>query len=124
MRRVPTRDTMAGAANRVPSVLTAGHERANGLGDAPGLRDAAPRIERRLRVEDLADGPEAGLGELLLETLEEPVGAGAIVGKGLEPSVDERADQPAPHRPLVICGVACAQISVIAGLVVGEPGCK
>ena len=58
----------------------------------------------------------------LLEADEKPAGAGAIVGEGLEPGVDEGADQPAPHRPLVVGGVARAEIAVVAGLVVGEPG--
>ena len=72
----------------VPAFVTrinpgAGHQRAHRLGDAPGLGDAAARREGRLGVEDLADGPEAGLGELLLEADEKAASAGAIAGVGL-----------------------------------------
>ena len=41
------------------------------LGDAPGLRDAAARRERRLGVEDLGDGADAVLAEVLRHRLEE-----------------------------------------------------
>ena len=37
----------------------------------------------------------------------------------LEPGVDERADQPGPHRALVIGRVARAQVAVVVRLVVG-----
>src|SRR6185503_15499123 len=41
------------------------------LGHAPGLGHAAARRVRRLRVEDLADGPDAGLAQVGHEALEE-----------------------------------------------------
>ena len=43
-------------------------------------------------------------------------------GMHLQPGVDERADQPGPDRPLVIGGVARAQVAVVLRLVVGCPG--
>ena len=46
----------------------------------------------------------------------------AVVGMHLEPGVDEGADQPAPHRALVIGRVARAQVAVVARLVVGVAG--
>src|SRR5271167_3575450 len=87
--------------------------------DAPGLGDAAARCERRLGVEDFADRADAGFGEMRLETVEEMPRCRAIVGVNLEPSIDERADQPGPHRPLVVCRIAGAQVAEIARLVIG-----
>ena len=45
-----------------------------------------------------------------------------VVRIHLQPRVDERADQPAPHRALVIGGVARAQIAVVLRLVVAMTG--
>ena len=43
-------------------------------------------------------------------------------GIHLQPRVDERTDQPAPHRALVIGRVARAQVAEVARLVVGVAG--
>src|SRR3954468_22966300 len=81
------------------------HPAAEHLGDAPGLGDAAAGGVRLLGVEDLADRAEAGLVQVGDEPLEEPPGAGAVVGVDLQPGVDEGADQPGPDGPLVVGGV-------------------
>src|SRR5271154_681964 len=54
-----------------------------------------------------------------LETVEEMPRCRAIVGVNLEPSIDKRADQPGPHRALVVCRIAGAQVAEIARLVIG-----
>ena len=46
----------------------------------------------------------------------------AVVGVYLEPGVDKWADQPGPHRSLVIGRVAGAQVSEIARLEIGLAG--
>ena len=51
-----------------------------------------------------------------------PRAACLLVGIGPEPGVDERADQPGPHRPLVIGRVARPQIAEIARFVVRLAG--
>src|SRR4051794_14264571 len=94
------------------------YENAKHLGDAPCLRDAAARRERRLGVEDLADRADRGLAEMRLEPGQEAAGRFLLVGIGPHPGVDKRADQPGPHRPLVIGRVAGPQIAEIARLVV------
>src|SRR6185436_9136664 len=72
------------------------------LGDAPGLRDAAARHVGRLGVEDLADRSHAAIAEMPIEAAEQAARAGAILRVRLQPGVDERSDQPRPHRALVI----------------------
>lgn len=90
----------------------------------PRLRHAASRCERRLGIEDFADRADAGLAELGAEALQKLHGSLWLVGMDAQPRVDERADQPAPHRALVIRGVARAEIAVVGGLVIGMGACK
>ena len=92
------------------------------LGDAPRLRDAAPRRVGLHRVEDLADRADAGLVEVRDEAVEEAPRARAVLGMHLEPRVDERADEPRPDGALVIRGIARAEIAVVGRLEVGMIG--
>src|SRR4029077_13403042 len=85
----------------------------------PGLGDAAARRERRLGVKNFADRADAGFSEMRLEAVEEKPRHRAIMGVDLEPSIDERADQPSPYRALVIGGIAGTHIAEIARLVLG-----
>ena len=54
--------------------------------------------------------------------LQEGSGTGELARVELQPGVDEGPDEPAPHRPLVVGGVARAQVAVVPGLVVGMAG--
>src|SRR5436190_2560264 len=72
------------------------------FGDAPGLRDAPARHERRLGIEDLADRSDTRVAQVAVETVEYPACAVAVLWIHLQPRVDERPDQPRPHRALVV----------------------
>src|SRR5204862_416067 len=87
--------------------------------DAPGLSDAAARRERRPGIEDFADRTDAGFGDDGFKAGEETARPLRFVRVDLEPGVDERPDQPGPHRALVIGGIAGAQIAEIARLEIG-----
>src|SRR5207237_9499621 len=80
------------------------------------------RRERWLGVEDFTDRAETGLVEMTLKGGEKTAGARVIVGVNLQPGVDERADQPGPHRALVIGRVARAQVAEVFRLVIGIAG--
>src|SRR6185503_13147805 len=69
---------------------------------APGLRNTSSRSIRSFGVEDLADRPDAGFRQVLLEAVQELACALAVLRIGLQPGVHERANQPRPDRPLVI----------------------
>ncbi len=89
------------------------------LGHAPGLRDAAARRVGRLGVEDLRDGPHPEVVEVAGEPGEKAARADAVVGMHLEPGVHPRANEPPPHRALVVGCVARSQVAVVPGLVLG-----
>src|SRR5215831_11589792 len=59
------------------------------LGHAPGLGHAAARRVGFLGVEDLADGPDAGLVQMWAEAVEEGSRPRSIVRVEPEPRVDE-----------------------------------
>src|SRR3954451_25489256 len=92
------------------------------LGHAPGLGGAASGEVGGLGVEDLADRADAVLVEVGAEPFEVATGAPQVAGVELEPGVDERPDQPGPDGPLVIGGVAGAEVAVVFRLVVGMAG--
>src|SRR5262249_6495700 len=91
--------------------------RAQHLSDAPRLRDAAAGREWRLRVEHFADRSDARIVEVRQKTLERGARAREIVGIDLQPCIDERTGEPRPHRPLVIGGVARAEVAEVVRLV-------
>src|SRR2546422_822804 len=74
---------------------------------------------RRIGVEDLADRPDAGLAQVRREALHEKARAGLIARMHAQPRVEERPHQPGPRRPLVIRGVARAQVPLVAMFVFG-----
>jgi hypothetical protein len=74
-----------------------------------------------LGVEDLAHRADARLAQVRHQSGQEAPGAGAVVGVDAQPGVEERADQPGPHRPLVVGRIACPQVAVVGPLVVGIP---
>ena len=57
-----------------------------------------------------------------LEAVEEAAGAGEVLRVYFQPGVDEGADEPAPHRSLMIGGVASPQIAEVAGFIVRMDG--
>ena len=56
------------------------------------------------------------------ETVEIPSRTGVVLRMHLEPGVDPRADEPAPHRPLMVRRVARTQIAEILCFVIGIAG--
>src|SRR5213593_4293170 len=85
--------------------------------DAPGLRDTAPRRKGRFRIKNLADRADTRLAQVLEKSCQQRARAAPVLGMDLQPSVAERADQPAPHGSLMIGRVPRAQVAVILGLV-------
>src|SRR5688500_18762537 len=80
---------------------------------APGLGDATPGLERLLGIEDLADRPDAGLPEVLVEAVHHRPGFVAALGKRLEPGVHERAEEPGPDGALVVGAVPGPEVAVV-----------
>ena len=76
----------------------------------------------RFGVEDLAERADARFVQVRREAFETAPRARLVVRMDLEPGIDERADQPAPDRALVVGGVARAQVAVVLRLVVAVPG--
>ena len=62
---------------------------------------------------------DASFSEMRFEAVEEVPRHRAIIGMNLEPSIDERADQPSPYRTLLIGGIPGTHIPEIARLVLG-----
>src|SRR2546428_13137072 len=86
------------------------------LGDGPRLRDAPARCKRRIAVEDLGDGAEPVVAEVMRHRREE--GACCLgVAVHLEVSERERAEEERPHRALVVGAVAVPLIAAVLALV-------
>src|SRR6266536_2873591 len=85
---------------------------AQGLGHGPCLRDAPPRRERRVAVEDLGDGSEPVIAEVMGQWREE--GASRF-GIAVRPEVRERewAEEECPHGALMIGAVALLLIAAV-----------
>src|SRR5215204_1461568 len=92
------------------------------LRHAPGLRDTAARVEGRDGVEDFADRADARFVQMREEAFEEAARARAVFRVDFEPRVHERADEPAPDRPLMIGRVARLQVAVVGRLKVWMVG--
>src|SRR5580704_8406982 len=106
-------------STRVSGVVQAALDpAAQHFGNAPGLGNAATWSVGRLSVEDLADGSDASVRQMALETIEKLARAFEIAGTNLEPGVDKRPDEPRPDRALVIGAVADPKVTVVLGLVV------
>src|SRR3954469_3023122 len=87
------RDTVRLLLNRIQLDARAQHFR-----NAPRLGDAAARGEWRFSIEDCADRTGAGGFERGRESLEVLPRPDRIARIDLQPRVDERPGQPAPHR--------------------------
>src|SRR5262249_43395120 len=93
-----------------------------GFRDAPRLGDAAARRERLLRVKDLAERADAGFAQLADESLQKAPGSRPLLRLDLDPGVEERTDEPRPHRSLMIGGIAGTQVAIVLRLVIGMAG--
>src|SRR5437867_6259203 len=86
------------------------HPHAQYFSDAPRLGDTAARRVRRFRVEDFADRSDARLIQMGHEAVEHALRAGPVVRIDLQPRIDERSGEPRPDGPLVIRGIARAEV--------------
>src|SRR5712691_13051315 len=91
------------------------------LGHAPRLRDAAPGRERWIAVEDLGDGADTVVGEVMLKRRQERARR-LRVAVDLEVSQRERTKEPRPDRALVVGAVALALIAAVPALVLRVAG--
>src|SRR5262249_11313690 len=66
--------------------------------------------------EDLADGTDAGLAEMIGKAVEHLGGAAAILRMRAQPRVHEWANQPGPNRALMIGGIAGPKIAIVLRL--------
>ena len=84
----------------------------------PGVRIPAAYV--RLGIVNLADRTETGA---FVQVLDQAINGLAspvhTVRMHSDPCIDERTDQPSPHRALVVRGVASAELSEVPGPVVG-----
>src|SRR5258706_1563297 len=82
------------------------------LGDAPGLGVAAARGMRRIAVEDFTDCSDTGLSKVCGDALEEGERVRRVA---INPLVCDckGTQQPAPHRALVVAGVALARAAAV-----------
>src|SRR5437764_13388595 len=87
-------------------------------GDRPGLRGRAARMERRISVEDLADGPQPLVLERIGYGLEQSFRHSRVAGHAIG-SEAERSEQPCPDGPLMIAAVALANVSAIGSPISG-----
>src|SRR2546425_13100802 len=85
---------------------------AQGLGHAPGLSDAAVGQERRVAVEDLGDGAEPVVAQVIGERDEILARPGGIAIR-VEVGEREGPQQPAPRGALVIRAVARALVAAV-----------
>src|SRR5262249_14779889 len=97
--------------------------RANQLAEGPGLERTTTRRVGRIAVGDLGDVTEAGDAQVL-EQRDEKTAARfrpvrRVVAVDPEPGIDERADEPGPHRALVIGAVALAHAALVAWAIRG-----
>ena len=92
------------------------------LGDAPRLRDAAAGPVRVEGSKISLIVPMHASSRCGMKPSRKRRAPDAVVRMHLEPCVDERADQPCPHRALVIGRVARAQVAEVRGLKSGWSG--
>src|SRR5688572_5259578 len=91
------------------------------LAQRPGLERTAARRVRRLRIGDLADVAEAGLGEVREQRCDEALASGDLglwcVASDLDPGLDERPEQPRPDGALVVRAVTLEHAAFVAACV-------
>src|SRR5579872_6211736 len=90
--------------------------------DTPGLHDTASWSKRRFRVEDFAYRSDAAFAEVMSETLQEGASLAEFVRMQTQIGVDKWSNQPGPDGPLMIGGIARAQIAVVTRFVVRMAG--
>ena len=95
---------------------------AQNFGDAPCLRDAAARGERRFRVENLVDGSDAALVQVVAETVQATARPGAVLRIYFEPGVDERPNEPGPDGALVVGRIARTQVAEVFRFIIRMAG--
>src|SRR5271165_723588 len=79
----------------------------------PGLRDAPSRGKRGFRVKYLAEGSQTVRSDLLPERFEK-THRQACVAINTQVRLDERPHEPAPHRALMISGIALPGAAPVA----------
>src|SRR5581483_8599812 len=85
---------------------------AQGLRDAPRLRDAAVRALRWLRVEYLGEGTDAEFGQMRVQRAQQ--GRCRLpVAMYLEVRLRERPQQPGPDRSLMVRSIPAALVAAI-----------
>src|SRR5258708_22922628 len=75
------------------------------LSDAPGLREAAPRIVRRVTIKNLADRAQTRAVQMLRNGLEQRLRE-ARVAMHPEMGAGEGPEQPGPHGAHMVGGIA------------------
>src|SRR5580704_15438619 len=88
------------------------------LSDAPGLREAAPRIVRCVTIKNLADCADTGGVYMLGDGLEQGLRQAGIP-KHAKVRAGERPEQPGPHGAHVIGGITLRGITRIGSQVSG-----
>src|SRR6266540_6009596 len=80
------------------------------LRDAPGLGNAPTGREGRVAVEDLGDGADAMVAEVVGERRQERAGRRGVAIR-LEVCQGERSEEPGPHRALMVDAVTLPLIA-------------
>src|SRR3989441_6517638 len=91
------------------------------LRDAPRLSDASGGRERWIAVEDLGDGADTVVGEVIRERRQERTRR-LRVAVDLHVRQGERAEKPRPDRALVVRAVPRALVAAVVALVLRVPG--
>src|SRR5690348_6073856 len=94
------------------------YPRTQDFGDAPGLCNASPGQVWFHRVEDLANGAKSKLVQRRDASIQKPTCTSPVFWMHLDPRVDPRPDEPRPHRALMVRGIARAEITEVAFLVI------
>src|ERR1700740_527037 len=95
-----------------------GSPRAQHFTDGPGLRDAAPRMERRVSVEDFTQRTETGGRDLFRHRFEKTTCHFRVLVNA-QMGQDKWADQPTPNGALVIDAVAMLRRSAVVPVIIG-----
>src|SRR5256712_2632602 len=91
------------------------------LRDAPGLGDAPTWREGRVAVEDLGDGADAMVAEVVGERRQERAGRRGVAVR-LEVGQGERSEEPRPHRALMVRAVAFPLIAAVVTSIIRMAG--
>src|SRR6266851_8408437 len=86
------------------------------LSDGPCLSNTAVRRERRVPVEDLAQGSQSVRGNLLAQRFQEAQRSFTIFVH-TQMRQHKRSDQPSPHRTLVVGAIALRRTAAVMSLI-------